>query len=174
MLRGSQIHLLLEHLPEYPPSEWAHIASSLLQDDLLSSSEVGLADLLAEATAVLSAPDLAWMFDPKTLAEVPLTADLGGRRLHGVIDRLVVTPDSVLAVDFKTNATVPAGPNDTPDGLLRQMGAYAHALSQIYPNRRIETGILWTRTAKFMPLTHDLVTKALATTGYLDVSGPQT
>ena len=41
------------------------------------------------------------------------------------------------------------------------MGAYAAALRLIYPDRRIDTAILWTRTARLMPLSNDLVMTAL-------------
>ena len=78
-----------------------------------------------------------------------------------MIDRLIVSPDWVLAVDFKTNATVPQSPQHCPDGLLRQMGAYDHALAAIYGDRVVDTALLWTRTATLMPLPHDLVTAAL-------------
>ena len=100
---------------------------------------------------------------PETLAEVPVSAELRGLgRIHGVIDRLILAPDHVLAVDFKSNRVVPSAPADTPEGLLRQMGAYAAALAQVYPDRRIETGLIWTTTAHYMPLSHEDVTLALA------------
>ena len=84
------------------------------------------------------------------------------------MDRLVVSPDRVLAVDFKSNAVVPQRPQDCPEGLLRQLGAYAAALTQIYPDRQIETAIVWTRTAEIMHTPHDLVTGALASTAWVD------
>jgi len=49
-----------------------------------------------------------------------------------------------------------------PEGLLRQMGAYAAALAKIWPGRAIETGILWTERSSYMALPHDLVSAALA------------
>jgi len=153
--RGSRLHLLLEHLPGQPNESWPQLAQNLLQDAADS------AELLAEAQAVLNQPALAPVFAAEALAEVPLSADLDGVRIHGVIDRLIVSPDRVLAVDFKSNATVPTSPQQCPEGLLRQMGAYAHALAQIYPERAIETAILWTRTAQLMPLPHELVIAAL-------------
>ena len=67
----------------------------------------------------------------------------------------------MLAVDFKTNSVVPTRVEDVPEGLLRQMGAYAEALSQIWPDRRIATAILWTRKAQLMPLPPDIVRAAL-------------
>ncbi len=153
--RGSRLHLLLEHLPGRSEEDWPKLAKNLLQDAQDS------AELLAEASAVLKNADLLHIFKPDTLAEVPITADLHGSRLHGVIDRLIVTPEKVLAVDFKSNATVPEMPERCPEGLLRQMGAYAHALAQIYPDRAIETALLWTCNATLMQLPHELVTGAL-------------
>ena len=64
-------------------------------------------------------------------------------------------------VQFKSNAKVPNTAAACPKGLLRQMGAYSHALAQIYPDRPIETALLWTRNASLMSLPHDLVTDAL-------------
>jgi ATP-dependent helicase/nuclease subunit A len=164
-LRGTRLHLLLEHLPGAPAEHRAELARRLLGGGTEPAPEPEIAALLAEAEAVLNAPALAALFAPDALAEVPVSATLdalGGRRVHGTIDRLIVAPDRILAVDFKTNATVPATPGDVPDGLLRQMGAYAAALSQIWTDRRIETALLWTRTAQLMPLPPDLVAAALA------------
>ena len=121
-----------------------------------------------EATRVLQDPKLSFVFAEGTLAEVPVTARLGHRRLHGTIDRLIVTPDSLHIIDFKSNRVVPSTPSDCPEGVLRQMGAYAHALAQIYPDRAQTLSILWTRTGEMMDLTHDIVTDALMRTPYLD------
>ena len=94
---------------------------------------------------------------------MPVTADLPDLgRIHGVIDRLILSPETVTAVDFKSNRTVPEDPARVPDGILRQMGAYAAALAQVYPGRRIETALVWTANAHYMPLSHEAVTQALA------------
>lgn len=153
--RGSRLHSLLEHLPPADQDTWPQLANALL------AGHEDTADLLTEATHVLTNPDLKAIFAPDTLAEVAITADLDGRRIHGVIDRLIVTPERVQAIDFKSNATVPTSVETCPEGLLRQMGAYAHALAALYPDRRIDTALLWTRTATLMDLPHDIVSSAL-------------
>ena len=163
-LRGTRIHLLLEHLPKMAPAQWAGAALRVLPD-IPGSERSGL---LAEAVRVLTNQALVEVFSPRALVEVSVTADLGKSRIHGTIDRLLVAPDRVLAVDFKSNATVPRDAATCPEGVLRQMGAYAQALAQIYPDRRIETAILWTREARLMPLPHDLVTDALHRSSCLD------
>ena len=160
------MHTLLEHLPNLPEQEWADAASSLLQ---------GLTDnvrheLLSEAKTVLKAPALAHIFAPDTLAEVSVSGTVFGHRTRGIIDRLVVTPDRILAVDFKTNRTVPNDPTECPEGILRQLGCYVNMLEQIYPKRHIETAVLWTRRPVLMSMPHDLVTAALLRSPRLDVS----
>lgn len=163
MRRGSQIHRLLEVLSDHPAEDWPAIAQRLLSVGDLAADPSEVPDLMAEAARVLQSPDFATIFGPGTLAEVEITAHLPqiGARIHGAIDRLIVTPDTVLAIDFKSNATPPDDPAATPEGILRQMGAYSAALTQIYPDRAIETAILWTRTANLMRLPHDAVMKAL-------------
>ncbi|WP_367278422.1 double-strand break repair helicase AddA [uncultured Amaricoccus sp.] len=159
LARGTAIHRLLEHLHGHPQAARATLAQRLLP------ATPGLDALLAEVEAVLDAPGLAFLFAPGTLAEVDVTAplpELGGTRILGRIDRLVVEPARILAVDFKSHQAVPPTPEATPEGILRQMGAYAAALAPIFPGRRIETAILWTRTARLMPLPDALAAAALA------------
>ena len=146
-LRGTHLHLLLEHLPQ--SGDRAATAARLVPDIAL----------LDEAEAVLAAHPA--LFAPETMAEVPITADLHGQRLYGTIDRLVIADDHVLAIDFKSNMTVPSAADQVPEGLLRQMGAYAHALAQIWTDRRIDTAILWTRDGTLMPLPPNLTAAAL-------------
>lgn len=162
--RGTDIHLLLQYLPATPRDQWGALADRLL----LHADATDRAAMLAEASAVIDAPDLAALFAPDTLAEISITAQIGAQRIHGAIDRLVVTETDILAVDFKTNAVVPPDVATIPEGLLRQMGAYARALEQVYPDHNIQTAILWTARAQMMRLPHDLVSSALERAPRLD------
>ncbi|MEE4187850.1 MAG: 3'-5' exonuclease, partial [Roseobacter sp.] len=166
---GTLVHRFLEHFAAAPRAAWDGIARSAVEP---ARSTDDLAEAAQEAQRVLNNADLGALFEARSLAEVPLAADLNGLPLYGIVDRLVVTEDSVLAVDFKTNRTVPARAQDCPEGLLRQMGAYAHALAQIYPEKRIEVAILWTHSAELMELPHEIVMRALEDTPYLD-GGPR-
>ena len=157
---GTAVHRLLEVLPNAPKDQWGKIAERLIEADVRAPA-------CQEAHAVLQRPDLAHIFAPESLAEVDVTAhlpELNGDPIQGSIDRLLVSPTRVLAVDFKTNQIVPSEAEQVPSGLLRQMGAYAAALSQIYPDHDIKTAILWTKTLELMPLPKDLVISSLANT----------
>ncbi|SNT22815.1 double-strand break repair helicase AddA [Tropicimonas sediminicola] len=162
MERGTRIHLLLEHLAPCPPADRPRRAAALLGPEVSAPEQ---AELLREALRILEEPDLEFLFAPGTLAEVPLSAslpELGGRRIHGTIDRLVIGAGHVLAVDFKTNALVPDAAEQTPLGLLRQMGCYASGLKQVFPDHEIRTAILWTRSARLVHLPAALVHEAVS------------
>jgi len=155
-LRGTALHLLLEHLPSAPAADQRALAETLIPDATLR------ADVLPEAMATIAAHPT--LFATPALTEVEITAQLLGQTMRGTIDRLIVEPDRVLAIDYKTNRVVPTGPEDTPEGILRQMAAYAQALAQLYPDRRIETAILWTTQAQLMSLPPDIVSASLPCT----------
>ncbi|KEP70327.1 helicase UvrD [Thioclava dalianensis] len=153
--RGRQLHLLLEYLPQRPEADWVEVARSLLStgEDALLWDEIE--PLLDEARRVLHADGMAEWLGPGALAEVEFVADLpelGGARLHGIIDRLVVTPEVVRVLDYKSNAIVPQDPRDIPEGLVRQMAAYRSAMRQIHPGRPVQCAILWTASGTLMPL----------------------
>jgi len=155
---GSNVHLLLEHLPALPRDTFTKAVASLLPH----ASESERATCLEAAFRILNDPSFVHIFEDTTLAEVGLTADVGGVPLVGTVDRLIVEDGRVLAVDFKTNHLIPETPVDVPDGVLRQMGAYDYALQQIYPEKRVETAILWTSAPILMPLPHEIVRQAWA------------
>ncbi|MCY4303770.1 MAG: double-strand break repair helicase AddA [Aestuariivita sp.] len=164
MEHGTSIHALLEILPTLPREKWYQAANRILNLD----SEEAMNLLFSEVRGVLENPDLIDLFGKSTFAEVPITAECGAARLYGIIDRLVVKKESILAVDYKTNTQIPGSPEQVPNGLLRQMAAYTHALSQVYPDRLIETAILWTKTATLMMLPKKLVLEEGKCAPYLD------
>ena len=162
--RGRIVHALLEHLPSWPEDAWPDRAGEILTLSGESLSGAEAEDIVKEAINLLKSPELETVFAADALAEVDLSAtlpELGGQRIHGTVDRLVVGPERVLAVDFKSNSIVPQHPGEVPPGILRQMAAYHAALSLIYPDRPVECAIVWTRTARLMPLPHDIMRQSL-------------
>ena len=151
-LRGTRIHLLLEHLLNHPREKWPDIARNFDIPD----------DVLAEATRVLTAPEFDIWFGPDTLAEVTLTADIPGLGpMLGTVDRLRVTDTEVSVLDFKSNRVVPDRPFETPEGILRQMGAYVAMLQMIYPHHHVGASVLWTADPCIMAYPNDQLLAAL-------------
>lgn len=171
LIRGRQIHALLEHLPNVAPESWAGVAQHLLSNGPDAAEAHVIDALTSEVSALLTDPTLAHLFDERSIAEAPITGHLPddpSRILHGFIDRLIVAEDHVLAVDFKSNRIIPDRPDQTPEGVLRQLGAYRWMLRAIYPDRPVHTAILWTQTRELMPLGDQLVDDAF---GRLDAEG---
>lgn len=161
---GTRVHLLLEHLPGLPSSEWQAAARAILAD----ATDAQRAEAFQHTRRVLENPEIAALLTGEGLSEVSVSAPLGPRRLHGTIDRLIVDVERVLAIDYKTNATIPKSVTDCPEGILRQMGAYLVALEAIYPGWQIELAILWTAGPTLMPIPQDIVKAALARSPSLD------
>ena len=166
--RGTLLHLLLEKLPAIPDTAQRTIVGLSLLKSLPVVLEKDTAhELVGRAIDLIDDPGLASIFGPDGLSEIPVSAtlpELKHRRIEGTVDRLIVTPDCVRIIDFKSNQTVPQSQEQVPDGVLRQLGAYAAAISQIYPDREIQTEILWTESHRLMVIAHELVIAALLRT----------
>jgi ATP-dependent helicase/nuclease subunit A len=154
MARGTLIHRLLEHLPLADAKDRHDLGMRIIQ--------TGDATLVASVMRLLEIPSLAWLWVSDALTEVDITADIIGLgRIHGAIDRLIITDTKITAIDYKSNRVVPDNAADTPIGLQRQMAAYHNALAQIYPDHTIEAAILWTDTGTLTVLPDDLLHDAL-------------
>jgi len=164
--RGTYMHLMLEVASTHEPQARSDACRSVPPPPDMQPSVAEAA--LSEVLRVFETTALEWVFDPDGLSEAALAGQINGVPLHGIIDRLIISPDVVHIIDFKTNQAVPDTPNDCPEGLLRQMGAYARLAKDIYPDRNIETGILWTATPRFMSLPQNMVSDALARAPRLD------
>ena len=163
--RGDIVHRLLQLLPDLPATGRAAGAVALLarEPDLTHDQR---AEMAAAALSVLEDARFAEVFGPGSRAEVAVAGTAAalppGLRISGRIDRLVVLPDRVLVVDFKTNRPSPDRIEDADPAYLRQMALYAAVLSDIFPGRRIEAAIVWTDGPKLMPVPEILWAQALA------------
>ena len=143
--RGRLIHGLFERLPPVAPGARRAAADRWLRD-AGGMAEAGMRSGIVDGVlSVIEDPQFAAMFAPEALAEVPITATLAnGIVVSGTVDRLLVAPDLVRVVDFKTGRRVPAGLAAVPDFHVRQMAAYVAALAVIFPDRRIEATLVYT------------------------------
>ncbi|MFC7541653.1 PD-(D/E)XK nuclease family protein [Siccirubricoccus deserti] len=120
-------------------------------------TEAEQAETLAEVLALLDTPAIAAAFAPGSLAEAPIAGQVGGQLIAGQVDRLVVTSDRVLVLDYKTNRPPPATAEDVPPLYLRQMATYRAVLRQAFPGRSVDGALVWTYGARLMPLPEGLL-----------------
>ena len=163
--RGDLIHLLLEHLPEMPVADRRDAAARLLarQRDL---SDAQRDEMIAAAFGVLEDDRFAAVFGEGSRAEIALTGAAEALRpgvvINGRIDRLVVTPERVLVVDYKTNRPAPDRIENADPAYVAQMATYVAVLKRLYPDRRVEAALVWTDGPKLMPVPQALMDAALA------------
>jgi len=155
--RGTLIHGLLERLPELPRDARREAALRWLARQAVDLADEMRAEMANSALAVLDTPEWAEIFGPAALAEVPLAATVGGQVIAGTADRLLVTPERVLVVDFKTAQRPPASLDEVPLSTLRQMAAYVAALGAIFPGRAIEAALLYTHAPRLIALPAEVV-----------------
>ena len=155
--RGLVVHALLARLPEIAPGKRRDVALKFVQASGLKNA----AALVDETLAVLDDPAFAMAFGPGSQAEAGLLADLsefgaikfkGGARIHGRVDRLAVTDDSVLILDFKTNRPAPRSESEVPQLYLAQMALYRAGAARIFPKRRVVCGLVFTDGPRLLQL----------------------
>jgi len=151
-LRGQLIHRLLQALPNLDAAKREGAARRFLAQPVHGLSDEVREAVLRECLAVLARDELAELFGPHSAAEIPVVGLCGGRALSGQIDRLVVTADRVLIVDFKTMRPVPPSAADVPPLYLRQLAAYRAAIREIYPAKSVHCALLWTEGPRLMPI----------------------
>ncbi|MDH3918888.1 MAG: PD-(D/E)XK nuclease family protein, partial [Rhodospirillales bacterium] len=159
--RGRIVHRLLQSLPDLPAARRPEAAGRFLAGPVHALTAAQQAEILAETLAALDHPDFAGLFGPHSRAEVPIVGMIEGARgvevVSGQIDRLVVTDKAVLVVDYKTNRPAPRTEAEVPALYLRQMAAYRAVLSGIYPDRPIESFLLWTEGPRIMHVSDALL-----------------
>ncbi len=165
LTRGSAVHLLLEKLAGRSTHDREALAGRLLAREFSELPAEIASGVVAEALAVLDAPFAGEVFGMDSLAEAGMALNvpmLTPNRMLGRIDRLIIGPERVLVVDFKTDARPPASAKETPPGYLAQLACYRIALAALYPDHVVDTAILWTAGPALMPLDRETLDRAIA------------
>ena len=155
--RGRLVHALLQHLPDRAPAEREAAARAFLARPGHGLDAADQAETLAEVLGLLATPELAAAFGPGSLAEAPVAGRLGGKLVSGQVDRLLVKPDRVLVLDYKTNRPPPRRLEEVPALYLRQMAAYRAVLLLAFPGRAVDCALVWTYGARLMRLPDELL-----------------
>ncbi len=158
-LRGTLTHALLEHLPAIATRARTQAAAAYLEARAGHLPERTRKSIAKEALAILADPAFGALFSAPSRAEVPLVAEIpnpSGRgpalKLTGQIDRLAVTDEAVLIIDYKTNRAAPKSVEDVAPVYLYQLAAYRLALAEIYPGKPVRAALLWTEVPQLMEI----------------------
>ena len=154
--RGTLIHALFEYLIPLPTDARAAFGHQYIRAQGDHASDVAI-NALETVLAILDTPSLGYLFDPDTGAnEVPIFGHIpingAVKPFNGRIDRLVETPESLIIVDYKSDAYPPEMVADAPLGYIRQLAVYRQLLQASRADKRIDAAILWTKTGQLMTI----------------------
>lgn len=84
------------------------------------------------------------------------------RAISGKVDRLAVTEDRVLLIDYKTNRPAPTRAAEVPRGYIAQIALYAELIKPLYPDRQVKAALLFTEIPLLIELDEEQLSAALA------------
>ncbi len=148
------MHRLLQLLPDLPAADRRAACVAFLgrpAHALPADEQEGLSD---EVMAILESAEFADLFGPGSRAEV----------IAGQVDRLLVRPDEIVVLDYKTSRPPPDLQENVALAYLRQMAAYRAVLAEIWPNRPIRCALLWTAEPRLMTLDDSLLDRVRVAT----------
>ena len=147
--RGTIIHKLLQFLPQNSDNP-EKATDIFLQKNAADFTPRQTEQIKTEVMALLHDPNFAPLFGKDAQSEVPIVGEVNGKMISAQLDKLLVLPDKVIIVDFKTNRPPAQSVADTPPAYIRQLEIYAELIRRIYPDLPVETYILWTNEARLM------------------------
>jgi len=149
--RGLLIHKLLQFLPQNGNvSDKKELIRKFILHNAADVSRYELERVTEEVLGLMNDARFASLFSGQSRAEVPIMGRVGDRIISGQIDRLVVDGDCVKIIDYKTNRPAAQTAKDIPLLYRKQLSAYRELVEKLYPDKRVETYILWTDTANLM------------------------
>ncbi|MDR2098848.1 MAG: double-strand break repair helicase AddA [Rickettsiales bacterium] len=143
---GTLLHMLLDRLAPLRKGGYRNAA----RDYLEKTQIVGTEKIIAAIEGVFENPAFDFMFDNRALSEVELEVGGADGYKNLRIDRLVFKGDEIWIVDYKSDARSPRDASGIPEKYKLQLAAYRDAVSQIYPDKKIRSAILWLETSELM------------------------
>jgi ATP-dependent helicase/nuclease subunit A len=150
--RGRLVHALLQHLPEVQPEDQERAARAFVAARGIGLTRDLQEEIVAETLAIVRDAAFAPLFQPGSLAEVPVVARIGGYDLEGQIDRLARIDGGLLILDYKTNRPPPRTLDEVADAYIVQLAAYRAALVGLYGDLPLRAALLWTDGPRLMEI----------------------
>ena len=160
------MHRMLQMLPAIEAEDREAAAYRYIERAAPYLDEEAASGLAAEALSILGDPQFAEVFAPGSRAEVSVmgTVRLSGRDhvVSGRLDRMVVLPDRVLIVDYKTNRPAIERLEDVSFAHRAQMALYRDLIAPLYPGRHISAALVYTQAPSIIALPTGVLEAAIA------------
>jgi ATP-dependent helicase/nuclease subunit A len=153
--RGNVIHRILQLLSER--TDDIDIAHWIRAEYGLDIQKHPWKQWFLEAKTVVDNPEWDFLYNPSTYRkaynEAPIMYQYHNDTVYGFIDRLVVTDDKIILVDYKTH--VLQSPRETDNLIARylpQLHLYKQGVAMCWPESPVECYLLLTHSTKLIPV----------------------
>jgi ATP-dependent helicase/nuclease subunit A len=167
LARGRLVHRLMQSLPDIPEDARIDAVARYLGGAAKEFSAAEKADIGRQTLGILNDLVFAELFAVGGGAEVPIVgfiprAENVPLAVSGQVDRLVVSGESVLIADYKTDRAVPGRLPEVPKAYSAQLALYRALLSRIYPEKTIRAALVFTAGPSLIELPEAALGAALA------------
>ena len=147
-LRGEIIHRMLE-LQSSTGVNHDQIIMQVANEFSVSAKSSVMKDYWSEANIVFNMEKFLYLFEQEQYSqawnEVPLCYQLDGQTVYGIIDRLVVTENEAIIVDYKTHHYASKeNINSLAESYQKQLQLYAEGVKKLWPDKRVKSQLLFT------------------------------
>lgn len=147
--RGVRLHRVLQFLSDTTTRAELEALITHLAPDWPAAERTRAVN---EVWALFERERWLWQHEAQAEANISGTVEIMGARypVYGQIDRLIIMPDEIVVLDYKTGRDVPAAASEVGEGYLLQLKLYQALLETLYPGRRVRPAIVWTANASLM------------------------
>lgn len=156
-IKGRIIHKILEILPLVSKEKREENLKKYIQNQAKELSKTEQEKILKQILKIINKEEFANFFGSNSSGEVAVSGIIGNKIISGKIDRLIVLPDKVIIIDFKSNKQIPQSIEEIPKSYLKQLAAYKASIEDIFKDKKVECGLLWTDTGEFMPISNEIL-----------------
>jgi ATP-dependent helicase/nuclease subunit A len=163
--RGRIVHRLMQSLPDIPQPQRKTATDRYLAGAAKDFSAAEQIEMARQVFAVLDEPNFAEVFAVGSRPEVPIVGRISRANgapiaVAGQVDRLIVTADAVLIVDYKTNSAVPHR-LDEVEPYVAQLALYRAVLGRLYPDKTVRAALIFTTGPSLIPVPAGAMDKVL-------------
>jgi len=155
-LRGLVIHRLLQLATTQPSADINSrtLCKQAAHEHGLSATDARLDTWWKEVAAILENSELNWLMSPdsqyKAYNEVAIEYRSGKKTVYGIIDRLLVGPEQLYLVDYKTHRLEQNSAAQLVEQYRQQLALYREGLKRLWPEHKIHSFLLLTESATLM------------------------
>jgi ATP-dependent helicase/nuclease subunit A len=166
--RGQIVHRLMQALPDIPRAARKAALERYLGNRAYGLSPDEAVEIARQVLGILDDGRFAEFFAAGSRPEVSIVGriarpDSDPVLVAGQVDRLRVTADGILVIDYKTDSAVPAALGDVPPDYVSQLAFYRAVLMGIYPAKHVRTALLFSAGPNLIEVPGRILDSALKT-----------